>query len=207
MGFANEGSLQQHVRTMHNRATPQIPRALTRKRKTEDVGIAEMNTGVDAAPHISMSNSNQGSSIRKKIVFMRGNEVAFRPKTSSGTEYQDWYLGRVTGVIGKGGSRRYIVKDEDPDVPDSDRKEYKMSSSDMILIPPPPIGILLPDIEEVRPLEKGTTVLALYPDSTTFYKAYVTGMDFETGSVYLRFEGEDQDGIQQVVDRRYVVEY
>ncbi|KAL1845532.1 hypothetical protein VTK73DRAFT_497 [Phialemonium thermophilum] len=64
------------------------------------------------------------------------------------------------------------------------------------MIPIPPEGAELPE------LEKGKTVLALYPDSTTFYKAEVTGMDPVTGKVNLRFEGEENSGTLQVVDRR-----
>jgi SAGA-associated factor 29 len=75
-----------------------------------------------------------------------------------------------------------------------------MSASAMIPIPPP-------TTTDLPKLEKGKTVLALYPDSTTFYKAEVTGMDTGTGNVNLRFEGEEQSGTQQVVERRFVVDY
>lgn len=138
------------------------------------------------------------SATRAKVVFAEAQDVAFKPKSS---ETGEWFLGKVKRVTGEGKGRRYIVKDEDPDLPESDRREYKMSASGMIPIPSPKMEIGLPK------LDKGKMVLALYPDSTTFYKAEVMGMDAATGSVSLRFEGEEQSGTQQTVDRRFVVDY
>lgn len=138
------------------------------------------------------------SATRAKVVFVEDQDVAFRPKTS---ETGEWFLGRVKRVTGEGKGRRYIVKDEDLDLPESDRREFKMSASGMISIPGPRADLALPK------LDKGKMVLALYPDSTTFYKAEVMGTDAATGSVSLRFEGEEQSGTQQMVDRRFVVDY
>ncbi|ROV96048.1 hypothetical protein VPNG_09156 [Cytospora leucostoma] len=147
----------------------------------------------------NFSSATVGSSIRAKAMFLKDQDVAFKPKPPTPNDTSEWYLGKVKQVLGEGKGRRYIVKDEDPDVPSPARKEYKMSASGMIPIPPP--------TTELPKLEKGKTVLALYPDSTTFYKAEVTGMDAGTGNVNLRFEGEEQSGTQQVVERRFVVDY
>ncbi|KAJ9145052.1 SAGA-associated factor 29 [Pleurostoma richardsiae] len=136
---------------------------------------------------------------RSKVTFIKGQDVAFKPKPANPGESTDWYLGKVQQVLGEGKSRRYKVKDEDPDLPPEQRQEYRTSASSMI--PIPPAGA------ELSELEKGKTVLALYPDSTTFYKAEVMGTDAATGKVNLRFEGEENSGTLQVVERRYVVEY
>lgn len=138
------------------------------------------------------------SATRAKVVFVEDQDVVFKPKSS---ETGEWFLGRVKRVQGEGKGRRYIVKDEDPDVAEGDRREFKMTASGMISIPSARLGAGLPK------LDKGKMVLALYPDSTTFYKAEVMGMDAATGSVALRFEGEEQSGTQQLVDRRFVVDY
>ncbi|ROV88349.1 hypothetical protein VSDG_09402 [Cytospora chrysosperma] len=148
----------------------------------------------------SFPSATAGSSIRAKVMFSKDQDVAFKPKPPTPNDTSEWYLGKVKQVLGEGKGRRYIVKDEDPDVPSPARKEYKMSASAMIPIPPP-------TTTDLPKLEKGKTVLALYPDSTTFYKAEVTGMDTGTGNVNLRFEGEEQSGTQQVVERRFVVDY
>lgn len=152
-----------------------------------------------AEPATAATGGVVGSSAtRAKVVFAEAQDVAFKPKSS---ETGEWFLGKVKRVVGEGKGRRYIVKDEDPDLPESDRREYKMSASGMIPIPSPKMEIGLPK------LDKGKMVLALYPDSTTFYKAEVMGIEAATGSVSLRFEGEEQSGTQQTVDRRFVVDY
>ncbi|OIW23415.1 hypothetical protein CONLIGDRAFT_585552 [Coniochaeta ligniaria NRRL 30616] len=140
-----------------------------------------------------------GATQRSKVIFVKGQDVVFKPKPATSSESTDWFLGRVQHVLGEGKSRRYKVQDADPDVPPEERTEYRTSASSMI--PIPAAGVELPD------LEKGKTVLALYPDSTTFYKAEVMGMDPVSGKVNLRFEGEENSGTLQVVDRRFVVEY
>jgi SAGA-associated factor 29 len=108
-------------------------------------------------------------------------------------------LGKVQQVLGEGKSRRYKVQDADPDLPPDQRVEYRTSASSMI--PIPASGVELPE------LEKSKTVLALYPDSTTFYKAEVMAADPVAGKVSLRFEGEENNVTLQLVDRRFVVEY
>lgn len=139
------------------------------------------------------------SSILAKVVFSRDQTVAFSPKPPTPKDTTEWYLGTVKQVLGEGKGRRYIVKEEDPDVPSPARKEYKMSTSGMIPIPPP--GMELPR------LDWGKTVLALYPDSSIFYKADVMGMDYGTPNVILRFKVDEDAGVQQIVERRFVVDY
>ena len=75
-------------------------------------------------------------------------------------------------------------------------------------IPPLGSGLSLPD------LPKGKNVLALYPSTTTFYKAeVVSGWKMADGRdaddmqnlVRLRFEGEDEADREMSVERRYVL--
>jgi RNA recognition motif-containing protein len=134
-----------------------------------------------------------------RVIFSQDQDVAFKPKPPTPDYAAEWYLGRVTRVVGEGKSLRYNVRDEDPDVPPPDRKEYRMSAKAMIPISPPSA--------ELPQLPKGKTVLALYPDTTTFYRAEVIGLDAITGNVGLRFEGEEQSGTQQFVERRFVMDY
>ncbi|KAK4039870.1 SGF29 tudor-like domain-containing protein [Parachaetomium inaequale] len=136
---------------------------------------------------------------RAKISFFKGQDVVFKPKPTTTTDSPDWMLGKVQQVLGEGKSRRYKVQDADPDLLPDQRVEYRTSASSMIPIAAP--GVELPD------LDKGKTVLALYPDSTTFYKAEVRGKEADTGRVSLRFDGEENNVTLQLVDRRFVVEY
>lgn len=150
-------------------------------------------------PQAYASTLSAAGSVRAKVVFVKGQDVVFKPKPVNPTETREWYLGKVQQVIGEGKARRYKVKDEDPDQEPEDRKEYKISASNMI--PLPAAGA------EAIKLENGKTVLALYPDSTTFYKAEVMGFEAGTGKVKLRFEGEETTGTLQLVERHYIVEY
>ncbi|KAI1336661.1 SAGA-associated factor 29 [Xylariaceae sp. FL0016] len=140
--------------------------------------------------------SQSGSIARSKQAFAKDDEVAFKPKPAN-NEQTDWILGIVQDVRGEGKSRRYRVLDADVDE-NGHQKEFRTSASSMILIPKE--GTVLP------PLDEGKVVLALYPNTTTFYKAEVHGMDGEN-KVNLKFEGEESSSTMQAVTRRHVVEY
>jgi SAGA-associated factor 29 len=121
-------------------------------------------------------------------------------------------LCRVTNVIGEGKQRRYEIIDADPDPP-TPSQPYRASVNHLVPIPPPSSNTTLPD------LSKGKNVLALYPGTTTFYKAeVVAGWKVSDGKikkegesetvgnmVRLRFEGEDEADREMSVERRYVL--
>lgn len=141
-----------------------------------------------------------GSVNKSKTVFAKGDAVAFKPKAGSSTEgVADWIMGEVALVLGEGKSRRYKVLDIEPD-DQSKQKEYRTSASNMISITPESLAGTL------RDWEKGQVVLALYPQTTTFYKAEVHSMD-GAGKVNLKFEGENDSTTLQQVERRFVIEY
>ncbi|EHK25794.1 uncharacterized protein TRIVIDRAFT_32689 [Trichoderma virens Gv29-8] len=140
-----------------------------------------------------------GSTNKSKILFSKGDEVAFKPKAANGEQTSDWILGEVAQVLGEGKSRRYKVIDIEPD-DQSKQKEYRSSASSMIPITPESQASSLKDYEA------GHVVLALYPQTTTFYKAEVHSMT-STGKVDLKFEGENDSTTLQQVERRYVIEY
>ncbi|KAI1810448.1 hypothetical protein GGS20DRAFT_589531 [Poronia punctata] len=146
-------------------------------------------------PRSTPGASGDGSN-RSRQVFAKDDEVAFKPKPT-GSEQTDWILGIVQEVRGEGKSRRYKVLDADFDE-NHHQKDFRTSASSMILIPKE--GTVLP------PLEPGRVVLALYPMTTTFYKAEVIGMDGDE-RVNLKFEGEESSNTMQAVTRRHVVEY
>lgn len=136
---------------------------------------------------------------KSKVVFSKGDAVAFKPKAASGEQSSDWILGEVAQVLGEGKSRRYKVLDIEPD-DQSKQKEYRSSASSMIAITPESQAGSLKD------WESGQVVLALYPNTTTFYMAEVDSMDGD-GKVNLKFEGENDSTTLQQVERRFVIEY
>lgn len=143
------------------------------------------------------TTSSSGARSISKVTFAKGDEVAFKPKAGPGDE-ESWIQGRVQQVLGEGKSRRYKVQDIEPDE-SGQLKEYRTSASSMIPITSEAMASTLP------PLAPPRTVLALYPESTTFYKAEIMGM-LPDGRVELLFEGDSEENKKQV-ERRFVLEY
>lgn len=132
-----------------------------------------------------------------KVVFAMNAEVAFKPKIANGGEESDWIQGTVVKVIGEGKSRRYDVRDPEPDEKTGKQAIIRTWASSMVLIPP--LGAFLPEYP------KGKHVLARYPDTTTFYRAEVAG---NVGNeVMLKFEGEEDKERVLNVDRRFVLDH
>ncbi|KAF2014911.1 hypothetical protein BU24DRAFT_423822, partial [Aaosphaeria arxii CBS 175.79] len=138
-----------------------------------------------------------------------GTEVLYRNNKSRSLEGEG-ILCRVTSVIGEGKQRRYEIIDADPDPP-TPAQPYRASVNHLVAIPPISANVTLPD------LGVGKQVLALYPGTTTFYKAEVVVAwaikkkikqeeqeDADT-LVRLRFEGEDEADREMSVERRYVL--
>lgn len=143
--------------------------------------------------------ASAAANARSKVLFSKGDPVAFKPRPINGDQTTDWILGEVAQVLGEGKSRRYKVLDIEPE-DQSKQKEYRSSASSMIPITPESQASTLKD------WEPGKVVLALYPNTTTFYKAEVHSTDGD-GKVNLRFEGENDSTTLQQVERRFVIEY
>lgn len=145
----------------------------------------------------SVTSSGPETNTKGKITFAMGAEVAFRPK-ATGAEEPEWIQGVVVKIIGEGKSRRYDVQDPEPDeITKKPGQVYRTSASSMVTIPP--LGQPLADYP------KGKHVLARYPDTTTFYRAEVVGMN--GSKVNLKFEGEEDAQVTMEVDRRFVLDH
>ncbi|KAJ4341751.1 hypothetical protein N0V95_007143 [Ascochyta clinopodiicola] len=142
-------------------------------------------------------------------------EVLYRNSKQRVNQEGEGILCRVTSVIGDGKQRRYEIIDADPDPP-TPSQPYRASVAHLVPIPSPSANTTLPDL----PKKRG--VLALYPGTTTFYKAEVVAnwvaervkkekddkeasTDGKENLVRLRFEGEDEADREMSVERRYVL--
>lgn len=171
-----------HVRKMGNGRTSSLPP------KGKDTPRKHEN----GEPSTSTSTSGT-----KKIEFSKGQEVAFRPKPELGSSTEtDWIQGKVTKVIGEGKSRRYKVEDVAPDE-GKQPKDFLTSASSMCPIPPYDATL--------GPYDVGKRVLALYPETTTFYRAEVKAMLDDGEKVRLIFDG-DEDSTKEV-ERRFVLDH
>lgn len=107
---------------------------------------------------------------------------------------------QVTSVIGEGKQRRYEIRDTDTE---ADPRPYRASLQQMTPIPS--------NAGSLIDLKPKCNVLALYPGTTTFYKAEVVlgkkkeGEGPPPGFLRLRFEGEDEADRFEDVERRYVL--
>lgn len=141
--------------------------------------------------------ANERNSTKPKIVYAVNDEVAFKRKSG---EDLDWIQGIVTRVIGEGKSRRYEVKDPypDPGVAEANPRDtvYKSSASQMVPIPP--------QDAKFEEYEVGKRVLALYPSTSTFYRAEVKRMLEGGTKVEVLFE-EETEGRE--VPRRMVLNH
>lgn len=173
------------------------PRGLKNREAPSRGSLPPRDTNIKQEP--SENGNGGGSEIgsKGKIYFQLGAVVAFRPKATPGNEEPDWIQGEVVKIIGEGKSRRYDVQDPEPDEFNQMGQIYRTSASSMV--PIPPLGIPLGDYP------KGKTVLARYPDTTTFYRAEVVRM--EGSNVVLSFDGEDEKEKTTEVDRRFVLDH
>ena len=89
---------------------------------------------------------------------------------------------------------RYEVQDPEPEENGAPGQIYKTSAAALIAIPL--ADAILPDYPV------GKQVLARYPETTTFYRAEVTGLKKDTYK--LRFE--DDQNQEMEVYRRYVLD-
>lgn len=170
------------------------------RKQSERTRDRERDSVPPKADSVEPPSSVSGASGNKsKVTFSKGDHVAFKPKGLTNEQGSDWIMGEVAKVSGEGKSRRYTVLDIEPD-DQSKQKEYRTSASSMIAIAPESQAASLDD------WESGQVVLALYPNTTTFYKAEVDSMDKE-GRVNLKFEGENDSTTLQQVERRFVIEY
>lgn len=133
-----------------------------------------------------------------EIVFCRHDMKNYDPKKGDPPEGEG-ILCRVTNVIGEGKQRRYEVQDADmqADPPPPQRA----SVSQLIQIPE--------DNRGLSDLHKTKSVLAQYPDTTTFYKAEVIedwrakDLNKEKGEM-VRLNFQDDEAPREV-ERRFVL--
>ncbi|POS85205.1 hypothetical protein EPUL_001703 [Erysiphe pulchra] len=150
------------------------------------------------------SESNERTS-KAKVVYAVGDKVAFRRKQQvthpdgKVTEELEWIQGKVNKVIGEGKSRRYEVRDPYYTPESNDGPEfYKSSASQMVPIPV--------EGSNLEVYEIGKRVLALYPDTSQFYRAEVKGTLNGGTHVQLLFEDE-LEGILKTVERRFTLDH
>ncbi|KAF2171993.1 hypothetical protein M409DRAFT_63509 [Zasmidium cellare ATCC 36951] len=182
-----------------------IPTTREASVKIEDgaESVASSADGLSTATGPTKASANSRPSNRLvlkmgEIVFCRHDLKNYDPKKGDPPEGEG-ILCRVTNVIGEGKQRRYEVQDAD-------------TSGD----PPPPQRASVSQLMQIPESNKGLSdlpqrksVLAQYPDTTTFYKAEVNepwrakDLDKEKGEL-VRLNFQDDDTAREV-ERRFVL--
>lgn len=141
----------------------------------------ETTTGVRASRAASSSSGLQ-----------TGRQVAFKVPQ---TQVDEWIQCEITRVFA--GGQRLEVRDPEPDDLGNPGKTYQCRLRDIIPLPAPE--------QPIKPLPAGSVVLALYPETTAFYKAKVASYSAKRGAYYLRFEGEEDTDKEIEVGDHYVL--
>ncbi|TDL22219.1 hypothetical protein BD410DRAFT_788950 [Rickenella mellea] len=154
----------------------------------------------------------------KQAPFTDGRKVAFQPPNSSGGgDDNTWILAVITRCLNSE-KNKYEVQDAEPQDDGQPGQMYQATLKDFIPLPDPdapPNGPAHPNGYPEFPT--GSTVMALYPDTSCFYRAEViqgprdpqnarTVPSSKLSSVYrLRFE-DDDDQVHSVA-AQWVVEF
>ncbi|KAL8946071.1 MAG: hypothetical protein Q9222_007482 [Ikaeria aurantiellina] len=138
------------------------------------------------------SEGVKGPSAEKAGKFFIGAEVAY--KLAKAKEDQQWIQCEIINIDTAGNKKRYEVQDPVPDDNGQPGQIYKAPAAALIAIPS--ADTILPDYPV------GKQVLALYPETTTFYRALVTNVKKD---VYrLKFEDDNENEMEVV--RRFVLD-
>lgn len=135
-------------------------------------------------------------------IYAIGNEVFYRHKSRSQAKANDEDGEGITCKIkeiiepSQGKQRKYKIQDAEPEAGESP-PIFTATVNSLVAIPTTSAGL--------PALPKGRQVLAKYPQTTTFYRAEVVGAG-KKDTIKLRFEDEDQPGVEKDVERRYVLD-
>ncbi|CAF9903282.1 MAG: SAGA HAT/Core module component [Heterodermia speciosa] len=141
------------------------------------------------------SEGSKGPAGEKAGKFVVGAEVAYK-QAKMKEDGSQWILCNIKSITDVGNKKRYEVQDPEPDSESGAPGQiYKTSAAALLAIPSPETP--LPDYHI------GKHVLACYPETTTFYRAEVTGMRKDV--CRLRFE--DDQNQEMEVGRRYVLDF
>jgi SAGA-associated factor 29 len=136
--------------------------------------------------------------------FLIGAEVFYRSKKAThprgsnniGDDGEGILCG-ITNITGEGKSRRYEIKDIDEA---EDGAVYRARIDQIVAIPSANEGLPDPQLRKM--------VLAMYPGTTTFYRAEVRGVkgkDVPSGHIKLKFEDEEEKDKESIVEKRMVL--
>ncbi|KAK4051354.1 hypothetical protein OIV83_002838 [Microbotryomycetes sp. JL201] len=172
------------------------------------------STSGKSGPSGKMGKSTAKSrrdAITAQLPLTSGRQVAFKQPVKGGAasgQKEEWILAVIVNSIDK---NRYTVQDidYDPTSQAPDGGKYNTTLKSIIPLPDKRIPSSFPEFD----FHPGTNVLALYPDTTSFYRAVVqsgpapaTGQAKKTKDKYYKVKFEDDDDNVREIAQELVVE-
>ncbi|KAJ8518460.1 hypothetical protein ONZ45_g4445 [Pleurotus djamor] len=155
-----------------------------------------------------------------QLPLLEGRKVAFHPPSKSGgiavdTDENTWILAVVTKCI-NADKNRYEVQDAEPQEDGQPGIRYNTTLRAIIPLPDPNVQPgSASHISAYQTFPAGSTVMALYPDTSCFYRAEVitppaqpgrAGQSLKFSPTY-KLKFEDDDGQEHAVAAHLVVEW
>lgn len=167
--------------------------AAGRETKESSVKIEDDASSSTGRP-VSSTEGSKGPSAERAGKFFVGAEVAYK-QAKPKEDGSQWIQCTILSITERNGKKRYEVQDPEPDETGAPGDIYTASASALIAIPPLDA--------ELGEIPVGKAVLARYPETTTFYRAEVTGHVSTKNLCRLKFE--DDQNQEMEVDRRFVL--
>lgn len=162
----------------------------------------KIEEGLDSGTeHLSKENKVRSFLIGAEVFYRSKKATHPRGSNNMGDDGEG-ILCRITAIIGEGKSRRYEIKDIDEadEESNSTATTYRARIDQIVAIPSSNDGLPDPQLRRM--------VLAMYPGTTTFYRAEVRavkGKDVPSGHIKLKFEDEDEKDKESIVEKRMVL--
>ncbi|KAL1713529.1 SGF29 tudor-like domain-containing protein [Schizophyllum commune] len=183
-----------------------------RLESSPSVSVSSPDSGAPATPRVTITlpPRTRGAVPNQKLPLKPGRQVVYR-LAEGGTEDTSYILAIVVKLISKDRTR-YLVRDADPGE-DGKFTEYRATLSNLIPLPDPLAPPSSPaNLSAYPELPTGSDALAMYPDTTCFYRAQVleppkvTQRDktLASGPIY-RLKFEDDESPQHLVSAYWVV--
>ncbi|KAF8967044.1 SGF29 tudor-like domain-containing protein [Flammula alnicola] len=175
--------------------------------RSVSITLPPRTNSVGPTSHLRDSRTKKDSFSRPQPL-QPGRKVVFRPPKSADAEEGTWIVAIITRVINsskEGG--KYEVQDAEPQEDGQPGATYTASLKTIVPLPEPGVAIGSPAHLSLHPIfPVGSTVLALYPDTSCFYRAEVIAVPVGdksssstkyTPTYQVKFE-DDEDMIHNV---------
>ncbi|KAG2070358.1 hypothetical protein BDR04DRAFT_601527 [Suillus decipiens] len=185
---------------------------------TTQVTSSRSSTGPSPSIPFSREPKARREALANQLPLQEGRKVAFRPPAGKGadgraadTDENTWILAVITKCINQD-KNRYEVQDAEPQEDGQPGQCYNTTLRAIIPLPDPNAhSTSAAHLNAYQEFPAGSTVMALYPDTSCFYRAEVISppRDVPGRSIatYYQLKFEDDDDQEHSVAAQWVVEW